>query len=292
MRRRILRCALVGLGLVLLVGSLTWAAELEVNLSQALLSQGDLSPLIVTTPEPLTRFEARFRGLSLPARPGKGTYTVLLAVDLETPPGSYHVEFEAHGASGRRYRLQAPITVADGRFPVQRLTLPKSMVDLDAKTLERVRREQRLVSGIWKKWQGAPYWWQGFAPPLAGTPDVSSEFGLRRILNGQPRRPHGGVDFRAPPGTPVRATNGGLVVYAGEMYFNGNSVILHHGGGLFTTYLHLQGYRVTSGQEVAKGEVLGWVGSTGRATGPHLHWGGNLRGVRFDPRRLLDLSLP
>ncbi|MFQ5532449.1 MAG: M23 family metallopeptidase [Candidatus Methylomirabilales bacterium] len=287
-----LKCVLVGLGLFLLAGSLTWAAELEVHLPQAPLSQGDLSPLTVTTPEPLTRLEARFRGLSLPARLGKGTYTLLLAVDLETPPGSYPVEFEAQGASGRRYRLQAPVTVVDGRFPVQRLTLPKSMVDLDAKTLERVRREARVVKEIWKKWQGGPYWWQAFAPPLTGTPDVSSEFGLRRILNGQPRRPHGGVDFRAPHGTPVRAPNAGLVVYTGEMYFNGNSVILHHGGGLFTTYLHLQGYRVISGQEVDKGEVLGWVGATGRATGPHLHWGGNLRGVRFDPRRLLELSLP
>lgn len=82
------------------------------------------------------------------------------------------------------------------------------------------------------------------------------------------------------------------MVYTGEMFFNGNSVILHHGGGLFTIYLHLQGYRVKAGQKIVKGDVLGWVGATGRATGPHLHWGANLRGVRFDPRRLLQLSLP
>ncbi|MFQ5989136.1 MAG: M23 family metallopeptidase, partial [Candidatus Methylomirabilales bacterium] len=199
----------------------------------------------------------------------------------------------------------------------QRLTLPKAMVDLDAKTLKRVRREQRLIAGIWKKWQGGPYWWQAFVIPLEGTLGVTSEFGLRRILNGQPRRPHSGVDFQASLGTPVRASNGGLVVYTGELFFNGNSVILHHGGGLFTMYFHLQGYRVETGQEIAPGEILGWVGGAGRApppppppaghargeirggvgalaraTGPHLHWGANLRGVRFDPRRLLELSLP
>ncbi|MFQ5658189.1 MAG: M23 family metallopeptidase [Candidatus Methylomirabilales bacterium] len=288
------RRAIIGLtlGFFLLAGSLTWAKELEVHMPQPTLAQGDLSPVTVTPPESLGRLEARFRGLSLPAHPGEGTYTVLLAVDLETPPGSYPVEFEARGVSGRRYQLQSSVTVVDGRFPVQRLTLPKGMVDLDAKTLERVRREAKVVKGIWKKWKGGPFWWQDFVLPLAGQLDVSSEFGLRRILNGQPRRPHGGVDFRAPRGTPVRASNGGLVVYTGEMFFNGKSVVVHHGGGLFTTYLHLHEYQVRSGQEVAKGEVLGWVGATGRATGPHLHWGGNLRGVRFDPRRLLDLSLP
>jgi murein DD-endopeptidase MepM/ murein hydrolase activator NlpD len=81
-----------------------------------------------------------------------------------------------------------------------------------------------------------------------------------------------------------------VVVYAGEMFFSGNSVILHHGGGLFTMYFHLQRYRVETGQEIAKGELLGWVGATGRVTGPHLHWGGRLQGARFNPELLLRLS--
>lgn len=282
----------LGVSFFFLTVSLAWAGTLQVDLSEPQLSQGDLRILRVTPPEPLTWLEARFRTLSLPVRPDGGEYTVLLAVDLETAPGPYPLEFEAQGTSGNRYRKRVRITVADGRFPEQRLKLPKGMVDLDAKTLARVRREQKAIAGIWKKWQAGPYWWQAFVPPLEGTPDVTSEFGLRRILNGQPRNPHSGVDFRASFGTPVRASNGGLVVYTGELFFNGKSVILHHGGGLFTMYFHLQGYQVETGQEVAKGEVLGWVGATGRATGPHLHWGANLRGVRFDPRGLLMLSLP
>jgi murein DD-endopeptidase MepM/ murein hydrolase activator NlpD len=182
--------------------------------------------------------------------------------------------------------------VADGRFPLQHLTLPKAMVDLDAETLERVRREEKALASIWESWKGEPSWSHGFIPPLAGTLHVSSAFGLRRIINGQPRSPHTGVDFKAAPGTPVRASNRGVVVYAGGLFFSGNSVILHHGGGLFTMYYHLQGYQVAVGQEVAQGDILGWVGATGRASGPHLHWGGRLQGARFNPERLLELSVP
>lgn len=279
-------------GLVFLAGSLTWAGTLHVDLPERHLAQGDIRSLKVAAPEPLTWLRAHFRGQSLPVREGEMEYTVLLAVDLETPPAPYPVEFEAQGASGARYRQHVRIRVADGRFPVQRLTLPRGMVDLDAETLERVRREQQEMATVWETWRDGPYWWQAFVPPLEGTPEVTSDFGLRRILNNQPRRPHSGVDFQASAGTPVLASNGGRVVYIGEMFFNGKSVILHHGGGLFTTYFHLQDYRVRMGEEVAKGEVIGWVGATGRATGPHLHWGGNLRGVRFDPRRLIELSLP
>jgi len=284
--------AALPLGLFLLASPLARAADLQVDLPRGPLVQGDLRGLHVTAAEPLTRLEARFRGLDLPTRPDGDAFVVLLAVDLETPPGSYPLELEAEGTSHTRYRRRVAVTVTDARFPLQRLTLPKGMVDLDAKTLARVRREQQAMAAIWKKWVDGPYWWQAFVPPLEGTPEVSSEFGLRRILNGQPRHPHGGVDYGAERGTPVRASNGGVVVYTGAMFFNGNAVVLHHGGGLFTMYFHLQRYRVTPGQQVAKGEVLGWVGATGRATGPHLHWGANLRGVRFDPRRLLQLALP
>ncbi|MFQ5847812.1 MAG: M23 family metallopeptidase [Candidatus Methylomirabilales bacterium] len=286
------RLAGLSLGLFLLATLPAWGAGFQVHVPKGPVVQGDLRLLPVTTPEPLLRLDARFRGLSLPARPRGREYTVLLAVDLATAPGRYPFVVEARGVSGRRYRRRVRLTVADGRFPVQRLTLPKGMVELDAATLDRVHREQAVLTAIWKKWTAGPYRWDAFVLPLDGAPRVSSQFGLRRIINGQPRSPHSGLDFAASSGTPVRASNRGVVVYAGAMFFSGNSVILHHGGGLFTMYFHLQGYRVTPGQEVAKGATLGWVGATGRATGPHLHWGARLHGARFDPRRLLQLSLP
>lgn len=283
------------LGLLFLASPPAWGANLQVQVPEGPLIQGDLRVLRVTAAGPLIQLEARFRGLSLPVHPGRGgggEYTVLLAVDLETPAGLHLVELAAQGGSGQRYTRRVQITVGDGRFAVQHLTLPKAMVDLDAETLERVRREQAVLASIWETWKGEPYWWQAFIPPLEGTLHISGAFGLRRIINGQPRSPHTGVDFEAPAGTPVRASNRGVVAYAGEMFFSGNSVILHHGGGLFTFYFHLQGYEVEPGQEVAKGAVLGWVGATGRATGPHLHWGARLQGARVNPERLLQLALP
>lgn len=289
-----MRRARIGLplGLLLLVSASPRGAALQVELPEDPLVQGDLRPVRVTAPEPLVKIDVRFRGLSLPARPEGGIYTVLLAVDLETPPGPHPVTVDARGVSGVRYRLQKRVTVVDGRFPTQRLKLPKAMVDLDAATLDRVRKEQAVLAAIWDKWKDGPYWWNEFVPPLEETGQISSEFGLRRIINGQRRSPHGGVDFGASAGTPVRASNRGVVVYTGEMFFSGNSIVLHHGGGLFTMYFHLQRFRVEQGQEVAKGEVVGWVGATGRVTGPHLHWGARLQHVRFNPHQLLELSLP
>ena len=280
------------LGLLMLARPLAWGADLQVKLPEKPVVQGDLRGLRVTAAEPLIGLEARFRGLSLPADPGGGAYTILLAVDLETPPGPHPVEVKAQGRSGQRYHRLVQITVAGGRFPLQHLTLPKAMVDLDAETLERVRREEAVLTSIWETWKGEPYWSHAFIAPLEGTLQVSSAFGLRRIINGQPRSPHTGVDFEAAAGTPVRASNRGVVAYAGELFFSGNSVIVHHGGGLFTMYYHLQATRVEPGQEVAKGDILGWVGATGRATGPHLHWGARLQGARFNPERLLKLSVP
>jgi hypothetical protein len=271
---------------------MTVGADLHVKLSGEPVVQGDLRGLQVAAAEPLSWLEARFRGASLPAHAGGGAYTILLAVDLETPPGRHPVDVTAQGQSGQRYHRRVQITVADGRFPLQHLTLPKAMVDLDAETLEQVRREEAVLKSIWETWRGEPYRWHAFILPLDGKPQLSSAFGLRRIINGQRRSPHTGVDFEAEAGTPVRASNGGVVAYAGELFFSGNSVIVHHGGGLFTMYYHLQGYQVRVGQELAKGDILGWVGATGRATGPHLHWGARLQGARFNPERLLQLSVP
>ena len=280
------------MGLVILLPLFAWAAELRVEGLQGPLSQGELQPILVKAPEPLARLAGRFLDLDLPFRPGVSGYVALLAVDLEAPLGAHALEIEAQGVSGIRYRHQSRLQVIAGRFALQHLTLPRALVDLDAETFARVRQEQGILAEIWQRFRGGPFWWDTFRPPLDGELQVSSEFGLRRIINEQPRSPHSGVDLQAAHGTPVLASNGGLVVYAGEMFFSGKTVILHHGGGLFTLYFHLERYRVEEAQAVAKGEVIGWVGASGRVTGPHLHWGATLQGIRFDPQRLLQLTLP
>lgn len=290
--RRCRRPARLLASLVVLAPAFTWAGGLQVEGLPAPLVQGELQPLLVKAPEPLVALSGRFLDLDLPFRPGGSGYVALLAVDLETPPGAHPLEIEAEGVSGARHRYRRRLQVVAGRFGRQHLTLPRTMVELDAETLARVREEQGILADIWQRVRGGPSWWEGFQAPLAGELKVSGEFGLRRIINEQPRSPHSGVDFEAAHGTPVLASNGGVVAYAGEMFFSGRTVILHHGGGLFTLYFHLDRYRVEAGRTVARGEVIGWVGASGRATGPHLHWGATLQGIRFDPRRLLHLTLP
>jgi len=119
---------------------------------------------------------------------------------------------------------------------------------------------------------------------------MAPNFGERRVYNNVPRSTHSGVDIAAPAGDPVRASNTGRVVLARELYFSGNTVILDHGLGLFTLYCHFSRIHVRRGDLVQKGDVIGFVGSTGRSTGPHLHWGARILRSRVDPLALLNLT--
>ena len=115
-----------------------------------------------------------------------------------------------------------------------------------------------------------------------------SRFGLRRWINGERKNSHTGMDIKAPEGQPVKAANSGRVALVGDFFFAGRAVFLDHGQGVYTMYFHLSKIDVEEGQKVSKGEVLGLVGMTGRATGPHLHWGARLGGARVDPASLVE----
>ncbi len=125
--------------------------------------------------------------------------------------------------------------------------------------------------------------------PVPGEP--TSVFGTRRVFNGKPRSPHPGLDLRAQTGTGVRSSGAGRVVLAQELYYSGNTVIVDHGGGLFTLYAHLSEIGVGEGDEVQAGDPVGLSGATGRVTGPHLHWGAKIGNRPFDPTALLDAAL-
>ncbi len=201
-------------------------------------------------------------------------------IDLLQAPGPLVLERSRAGAVER-----AAVRVTRFDYPVQRLTLPKHMVELSPKDLERVRRENREVARLWKS-RGPRRFELPLGPPLDPLPE-GGRFGNRRIINGSPRSPHGGADYSADAGEPVRAAADGTVVLVADHFFAGNAVFLDHGDGLVTQYFHLSRVDVAPGASVSRGDRIGAVGATGRATGPHLHFGTRFRGARVDPRLLL-----
>lgn len=204
----------------------------------------------------------------------------LYPVDLLHPAGPLTL---ARWRGGRRETA----TVRVGRFdyPLQRLTLPPGMVELGAEDAERVRRDNAQVAPLWAR-EGPRRFSLPLAAPLEPLP-AGGRFGSRRVINGQPRSPHGGADYTAPAGTPVLAAGDGVVALVGDHFFGGRSVFVDHGDGLITMYFHLSRVDVAQGQSLSRGERVGAVGSSGRATGPHLHFGARWHAARVDPRLLL-----
>jgi murein DD-endopeptidase MepM/ murein hydrolase activator NlpD len=126
-------------------------------------------------------------------------------------------------------------------------------------------------------------------PPLAAR--LTSPFGTRRLLNGKPKSPHGGVDFKAAIGVPVAAAAAGRVVLAEELYYSGRIVIIDHGLSIFSLYMHLSEIDCRVGDQVDAGQIIGKSGKSGRVTGPHLHWGVKIAGIFVDPLRFVDDSM-
>jgi murein DD-endopeptidase MepM/ murein hydrolase activator NlpD len=173
------------------------------------------------------------------------------------------------------------VQVKDKTYPVQRLTLPEKMVNLSQKNLSRHYKEKEAVSEVLGHRSQGRFWTLPLARPVPG--EVSSAFGLKRIINDQPRSPHRGVDFRGGMGVPVVACADGIVDLVGDHYFAGRSVYVDHGQGVMSMYFHLSEIDVREGQVVRRGEVIGRMGKSGRATGPHLHFGLYLLGEPVDP---------
>lgn len=173
------------------------------------------------------------------------------------------------------------------KYQVQRIDgLPRRTVTPGPRDMQRIRREKALISAARRVQSAEPLFLSGFAWPVKGR--ISGVYGSQRILNGKPRRPHFGLDLAAREGTPVRAPADGVVGFAHPgMFFNGKTIILDHGLGLTSAYLHLSAVLVRQGQRVAKGELIAEVGATGRATGAHLHWGLRLGDTELDPALLV-----
>ena len=228
-------------------------------------------------------FVGQFRARETSVFPVAGGVGVLLGVDMEDAAGTGDFVLEWRKPDVTQVVARVAITVLPGDFGVQKLSLPQKQVDLDTETVERVEAEQQAVLAAMRP--VTPRAWEGgFVLPSEGS--VQKTFGLRRVINGQSRRPHSGEDISAPLGTPVLAINEGTVQLVADHFFSGKSIVVDHGLGLYSMYFHLSSVVVQAGERVAKAQVIGAVGASGRASGPHLHWGVRLNGARVNPLSL------
>lgn len=281
------------LGLILLAGlgrPAAPAAGPRVVVAPASAQPGDVVVLRVSGVT--TRVRGEWAGRPLAFAPVREGVVALAGVDLDTPPAPIPWRVSRPGRDGGEVVLGAGrVPVRTRAFGSQELTLPREQVDLDAATLARVRAEAEALRAALAASAGERLWRGGFLAPVEGGRPTGG-FGLRRIINGQPRSPHAGADWAAERGAPVLAANAGRVVLVAEQFFAGRLVVLDHGLGLFTLYFHLDEVRVAPGEAVTRGQRIGAVGATGRATGPHLHLAVSLGAARVDPDALLALPLP
>ncbi|GAB6124452.1 M23 family metallopeptidase [Humidesulfovibrio idahonensis] len=209
----------------------------------------------------------------LDARPGRQTVVVRLTTKAD-----------ADGA-GKTATLRASVELVRVKHPVERLDLDPAMVNPPESELPRIARERAQVRAVLARVSDERLWSLPFARPVQPG-ELSSEYGLGRVLNGQPRSPHRGLDLEAKTGDAVSAAADGVVALAGHFYYAGNCVYLDHGQGLFTMYFHMSELRVGQGDRVARGQLLGLAGDTGRSTRAHLHFGASALGRLVDPAPL------
>jgi len=275
--------------LVVIAGAPALAAPggtLSIAVSTASPALGDPVVVEVAANGAVDNLVLRWKGAAWPMREtAPGRYEGLIGVDLDDPEGPAEVIVEGF-FGGERSHAEARLTISPRKFAVQELTLPKGMAEFDNATLLRIGAEAAELSRRFSR-VTPPRWRTPFLPPVEEYRPAN--FGARRVINGDPRMPHSAVDIRLPGGTPVRAIADGQVAFAGEQFFGGRSVVIDHGGGVFSVYYHLKEFTVAEGREISRGDRIGSVGATGRATGPHLHFGVRVPGGRVDPTRLLAL---
>ncbi len=234
-------------------------------------------------------FHFRGRDYELGNSGAAGEALVFIGLDLGTPTGIYPLSVTVERSDGVREVLHQDIVVDAKEFPSKKLWVKEDFAVPPKAVDERIAREAELLAAVYAgdtpRWLGRG----NFMLPHEGK--AFPNFGQRRIYNNKPRSTHGGVDISAPLGASIRAANAGKIVLASDLYLSGKTVIIDHGLGVFSSYGHMSKILVKRGSDVGKGDVLGKAGSTGRSTGPHLHWAVRIYDARVDPFSLLGLGL-
>lgn len=211
-----------------------------------------------------------------------GTIHGWIGVDLKQKKGSYPIRWLGKTTTTDHLHINR------GEFRISRITVEKKMASFDAAAIKRIRADQQAIKATYGIHVDI---FPSFTKALIPVDGIeSTPFGAQRYVNGKARSPHSGIDIAAPKGTPIKAPLAGKVLLVEDMFLNGTLIAIGHGKGLVTVYAHLSKAHVKVGQEVQAGQIIAEVGSTGRSTGAHLHWGMRFNHARINPHSLLSLS--
>ena len=225
----------------------------------------------------------RFQGRELPVFSRDKYYQAIAFVNIDTKQGILGIIIK----SGEQTTIEYT-KVLDKEFPVKHITLKSEQVFLSPDDEKRADREQHILESFWNNITPYPLWSGNFLRPLDSS--ITSPFGTKRIINGKKESRHHGTDYKGSEGSPVKSINSGEVVLSDNQFYGGNTILINHGLGIYSVYLHLSKSMVSVGDRVSKGQVIGLVGSTGRANGPHLHLSVKLYGESINPESLYKIN--
>ncbi len=272
-------------------------SSVGITTTPARLSSGSPFLLTVEFPGPVSRVQGVLTGpitggevLFFPSHTSPRLWYALAGIDVETPPGTYQLDIQAATAPGKPLHAGRPIQVEAAHYRTSTLSVPQNFVEPDPETQKTIAADKEVKDRAFAQSAPLPEWSGNFVRPVNAA--ATDSFGTRRTFNGKLASIHRGMDFRAASGTPVAAANSGKVVLARKLFYEGNCVIVDHGQGLMTLYMHLSRIAVSEGSTVRKGQRLGLSGATGRVTGPHLHFAVRWRHAYLDPAGIFQLTLP
>ncbi|HEX7562249.1 MAG TPA: M23 family metallopeptidase [Bradyrhizobium sp.] len=273
-------------------GSAATAAHWTVFNQPARLVNGTPVLFRVTTPKPVRTLSGNWLGheIAFSFDANHKAWFALAGASLETKPGAYSIQLHAETTAGEAISVEKKIRVERQRYPRVLLKVPGRYTAPSPADQRQIEQDKETKAEVFRTLSPAREWKGSFAPPVNA--EISGVFGVERVFNGSVQSTHQGLDFRVPSETSVAAVNGGHVILARPLFFEGNCVMIDHGQGLLTLYLHLSKFSVKEGDEVSKGQPIGLSGGTGRATGPHLHLAVRWQGVYLNPQGLLKLELP
>lgn len=212
----------------------------------------------------------------------------LIGIDLDVRPGTYSISIAVDHVEQGPIATTRELTVVTKRFPTRRLRVPAGFVNPPGDAIERIKHESLALQAVFETVTMLRQWQRAFQAPVRAR--ANSSFGTRSVFNGQATSAHSGADFRAKAGTPVAAPAAGVVRIAEPLFFTGHTIVIDHGLGLYSLLAHLSNFNVKVDDRVRRGHIVGFVGATGRVTGPHLHWSVRLNGARVDPLSLMAVT--